>query len=192
MDEQRASGKCWPVIIERILRAFVWGCIGVIIGFLAVLLIVIGINSIRYGYDPNIEGTTGVIACLIGCPLGFTFGALYGFRERRAIEGVHAKRRRYLPYGYMKQSHEVAILLSLTIGGAIAGYLFFGGSNWVVAILVGLACGHSLARSLIWVHYYFVEGKKRPWQFDLRTAFFVMTLAAVLLGIIAVLLHGKS
>jgi hypothetical protein len=28
-------------------------------------------------------------------------------------------------------------------------------------------------------------------QFDLRTAFFVMTLAAILLGIVAVLLHQK-
>jgi hypothetical protein len=66
-----------------------------------------------------------------------------------------------------------------------------GGTNRVVGGLVGLACGNSFARSFFWVHYYFVEGKKRPWQFDLRTAFFVMTLAAVLLGIIAILLHEK-
>jgi hypothetical protein len=67
-----------------------------------------------------------------------------------------------------------------------------GGTNRVVGGLVGYACGRALAVGLFWVHYYFVEGKKRPWQFDLRTVFFVMTLAAVLLGIIAVLLHEKS
>jgi hypothetical protein len=78
------------------------------------------------------------------------------------------------------------------ICGAIAGYLFLDDS---LRVVVGLAIGYSFARSLFWVLYYFVEGKKRPWQFDwqfdLRTAFFVMTLAAVLLGIIALLLNEK-
>ena len=36
------------------------------------------------------------------------------------------------------------------------------------------------------------DAKKRSWQFDLRSAFFVMTLVAVLLGIIALLLNEKS
>jgi len=115
-------------------------------------------------------------------------GAIYGFREGR---GVPMKRQYKPPYGYIKRSYEVAILLSLTIGGAIAGYLFLGGRSRVLAGLAGYACGRTLAVSLFWAHYYFVEGKKRPWQFDLRTAFFVMTLAAVLLGIIAILLHEK-
>jgi hypothetical protein len=178
-------------MIERILRAFVWGCVGTIIGFLAVGIIAIRINTIRYGYDPSIDidGASEIISYAIGCPLGFTFGAIYGFRERR---GAHVTRKYKPPYGYMKRSYEVAIVLSLTICGGIAGYLFLGGTNRVVGGLVGWACGNSFARSLFWVHYYFVEGKKRPWQFDLRTVFFVMTLAAVLLGIIAVLLHEKS
>src|SRR6476620_9122474 len=174
-------------MIERILRAFVWGCVGAIIGFLAVVIVATRINTIRYGYDRSIDvdGASEIVAYAIGCPLGFTFGGIYGFRERR---GVHVKGQYRPPYGYIKRSYEMAILLSLTIGGATAGYLFLGGTSRTVA---GLACGNSFARSLFWVHYYFVEGKKRPWQFDLRTAFFVMTLAAVLLRIIAVLLNEK-
>jgi hypothetical protein len=177
-------------MLERILPAFVWGCVGTIIGFLAVGIVAIRINAIRYGYDPSIDidGASEIISYAIGCPLGFMLGAIYGFREGR---GVHVKRQYKPPYGYIKRSHEVAILLSLTIGGAIAGYLFLGGRSRVLAGLAGYACGRALAVGLFWVHYYFVEGKKRPWQFDLRTAFFVMTLAAVFLGIIAVLLHEK-
>ena len=173
------------------MRAFVWGCVGTIIGGLAVALIVICINSIRYGYDPNIDGPTATIAQVVGIPLGFILGAVYGFRTRTAFKAPHAIGQRKLPYGYMKQSHEVAILLFLTLCGAIAGYVLFGDRNWFFAILIGLSCGSGLARSLLWVHYYFVEGKKRPWQFELRTAFFFMTLAAVLLAIISLLRHHK-
>jgi hypothetical protein len=103
-------------------------------------------------------------------------------------EEWHVKGRYNPPYGYLKRSYEVAIILSLMICGAIAGYLFLDES---LRVVVGLAIGYSFARSLFWLLYYFVEGKKRPWQFDLRTAFFVMTLAAVLLGIIALLLNEK-
>jgi hypothetical protein len=177
-------------MLERILRAFVWGCVGAVIGLFAVVIVATRINTIRYGYDPSIDidGASEIIGYAIGCPLGFMFGGIYGFREGR---GVHVKGQYKPPYGYIKRSYEMALVLSLTICGGIAGYLFLGGTSRVLAGLVGLACGNSFARSLFWVHYYFVEGKKRPWQFDLRTAFFVMTLAAVLLGIVAVLLHEK-
>jgi putative flippase GtrA len=177
-------------MIERILRAFVWGCVGTLIGFLVVGIIAIRINTIRYGYDPSIDidGASEVIAYAIGCPIGFALGAIYGFREGSRM---NVKRQYKPPYGHIKRAYEAAILLSLTIGGATAGYLFLGGPSRVLAGFFGLACGRALAVSLFWVHYYFVEGKKRPWQFDLRTAFFVMTLAAVLLGVIAVLLHEK-
>ena len=93
------------------------------------------------------------------------------------------------PLGYIKRSYEVAITVALMLCGAIAFYSLLGNS-W--RVLPGLACGYLLARGLFWLHYYFVEGWKRPWQFDLRTAFFVMTLTAVLLAIIVLVLHEKT
>jgi hypothetical protein len=92
-------------------------------------------------------------------------------------------------YGYIRRSYEVAISLTLAICGTIAGYLVLGSLSGAAG---GFSAGYFFARGLYWLIYYFVEGKKRPWQFDLRSAFFVMTLAAVLLGIIAVLMRAKS
>lgn len=93
------------------------------------------------------------------------------------------------PYGMLKRRYEVAIIAAFTIAAGVAGYLYLDG---VVDALLAAIAGSWLARGFLWVIYYFVEGKKRPWQFDLRTAFFVMTLAAVLLTIVALLLNEKA
>src|SRR5262245_10502713 len=107
----------------------------------------------------------------------------------KSSEMQHVNRRYNPPYGYVKRSYELAVIVSLVICGVIAGYLLLNGP---LGVMAGAATGYSLARGLFWVRYYLIEGKKRPWQIDLRTAFFVMTLAAVLLVIIALLLNEKS
>ena len=90
------------------------------------------------------------------------------------------------PSGDIKPLYRAAVYLPLMIGGVIAGDSWLYGP---IRMLAGASAGYGFARGLFWLRYYLIEGKKRPWQFDLRSAFFVMTLAAVLLGIVAVLLN---
>ncbi len=92
------------------------------------------------------------------------------------------------PYGYLKRSYEVMIIVLLMLCGAMAGYIYLDG---YFRALGGAVVGYWFARGLFWVLYYFVEGKKRPWQFGLRATFFVMTLMAVLLAILMLLLNEK-
>jgi hypothetical protein len=70
-------------MINRIVRAVAFGFIGTIVGFYAVGLIAQGIYSIQYGNDPSIGTAIGLIAIPTGCPLGFTLGAIFGFRKSR-------------------------------------------------------------------------------------------------------------
>ena len=71
-------------MIDRLFRAIVWGIGGTIIGYCAVALVVIGFEWVSTGkYDPSGGMAVGMIAIPIGCPLGFTLGAIFGFRERK-------------------------------------------------------------------------------------------------------------
>jgi hypothetical protein len=71
-------------MIDRICRAIVWGIGGTIIGFYAVAFAVEGFERLSTGhYDPSCGMAVGFIAIFTGCPLGFTFGAIFGFRVRK-------------------------------------------------------------------------------------------------------------
>jgi hypothetical protein len=69
-------------MIERIARAIVFGFLGTVVGFYAVVFIADRIYSFRHGNDPSVGGVFAFIAFVIGCPLGCTFGAIFGFRKR--------------------------------------------------------------------------------------------------------------
>jgi putative flippase GtrA len=73
-------------MIDRILRALVFGFVGAIVGYCLTVFVVNGIHSLQYGNDPSIGMVTGGIAIAIGFPLGFTIGAIFGFRERKQNE----------------------------------------------------------------------------------------------------------
>jgi hypothetical protein len=75
---------------DRIVRAINFGIVGAVVGFYVVGLVTQGICWMQDGYDPSIGGAVQLIATLIGCPLGFTFGAILGFRKRRSKESQPA------------------------------------------------------------------------------------------------------
>jgi hypothetical protein len=69
-------------MIVRIARAILFGLVGAVVGFYVVVFITDGIFSMQHGNDPSMGGVIGFIAFAIGCPLGCTFGAIFGFRKR--------------------------------------------------------------------------------------------------------------
>jgi hypothetical protein len=70
-------------MMNRVICAIAWGCAGMIVGCYAVGFIVYAILSIQSEYDPSAGMAIGLIAIPIGAPLGFTFGAIFGFRDRQ-------------------------------------------------------------------------------------------------------------
>jgi LPXTG-motif cell wall-anchored protein len=61
-----------------------WGCAGMVAGFYVVGFIVDTYQWISTGdYDPSTGMGVGLIALILGCPLGFLLGAIFGNRKKR-------------------------------------------------------------------------------------------------------------